>query len=129
MQAVSKRVSRTFVKGRRYLSPVKISTLTLLPSRNQNLKKNFTVLFHLNTMIPRYAIRRSAVKSASGLGRRHAHKEVKFSNEGRAAMLAGVDILAKAVSVTLGPKGACRASRALASENLTSLSLTRLVPC
>ncbi|KAH9818047.1 hypothetical protein DFH28DRAFT_1081082 [Melampsora americana] len=37
--------------------------------------------------------------------RRYAHKEIKFSNEGRAAMLAGVDILAKAVSVTLGPKG------------------------
>jgi chaperonin GroEL len=36
---------------------------------------------------------------------RGAHKEVKFSNEGRAAMLKGVDILAKAVSVTLGPKG------------------------
>ena len=34
-----------------------------------------------------------------------AHKEVKFSNEARAAMLKGVDILAKAVSVTLGPKG------------------------
>lgn len=34
-----------------------------------------------------------------------AHKEVLFSNEGRAAMLKGVDILAKAVSVTLGPKG------------------------
>lgn len=33
------------------------------------------------------------------------HKEVKFSNEGRAAMLKGVDVLAKAVSVTLGPKG------------------------
>ncbi|KAF8576159.1 chaperonin GroL [Ramaria rubella] len=36
---------------------------------------------------------------------RGAHKEIKFSNEGRAAILAGVDILAKAVSVTLGPKG------------------------
>ncbi|CAE6448155.1 unnamed protein product [Rhizoctonia solani] len=36
---------------------------------------------------------------------RGAHKEVKFSNEGRAAMLKGVDILAQAVSVTLGPKG------------------------
>lgn len=33
------------------------------------------------------------------------HKEVLFSNEGRAAMLRGVDILAKAVSVTMGPKG------------------------
>lgn len=36
---------------------------------------------------------------------RGAHKEVKFSHEGRQAMLRGVDILAKAVSVTLGPKG------------------------
>lgn len=37
--------------------------------------------------------------------KRFAHKDIKFSNDGRAAMLAGVDILAKAVSVTLGPKG------------------------
>ena len=36
---------------------------------------------------------------------RGAYKEIKFSNEGRAAILKGVDILAKAVSVTLGPKG------------------------
>lgn len=34
-----------------------------------------------------------------------AHKEVKFSNDGRQAMLAGVNLLANAVSVTLGPKG------------------------
>ncbi|CCU99710.1 unnamed protein product [Malassezia sympodialis ATCC 42132] len=34
-----------------------------------------------------------------------AHKDVKFSNEGRAAMLNGVNLLANAVSVTLGPKG------------------------
>ncbi|KAJ7621819.1 chaperonin Cpn60/TCP-1 family [Mycena rosella] len=32
------------------------------------------------------------------------HKEIKFSNEGRASILKGVDILANAVSVTLGPK-------------------------
>ncbi|BGP24919.1 chaperonin [Rhodotorula toruloides] len=37
--------------------------------------------------------------------RRFAHKELKFGNDGRQALLAGVDILAKAVSVTLGPKG------------------------
>ncbi len=36
------------------------------------------------------------------------HKQVLFSNEGRQAMLKGVDILARAVSVTLGPKGECR---------------------
>ncbi|KAK0568137.1 chaperonin [Tilletia horrida] len=34
-----------------------------------------------------------------------AHKEVKFGNEGRASMLNGINILADAVSATLGPKG------------------------
>ena len=43
--------------------------------------------------------------SATRVARRYAHKEVKFSNEGRASILAGVDVLANAVSVTLGPKG------------------------
>lgn len=50
------------------------------------------------------AIRRAAKASKPVLAR-GAHKEIKFSNEGRAAILAGVDVLAKAVSVTLGPKG------------------------
>ena len=36
---------------------------------------------------------------------RYAHKELKFGVEGRAALLQGVDILAKAVATTLGPKG------------------------
>ncbi|KAF9021643.1 chaperonin GroL [Hymenopellis radicata] len=36
---------------------------------------------------------------------RGAHKDIKFSNAGRASILAGVNILADAVSVTLGPKG------------------------
>lgn len=51
------------------------------------------------------ALRRTAPKAARSVLARGAHKEVKFSNEGRAAMLAGVETLAKAVSVTLGPKG------------------------
>ncbi len=34
-----------------------------------------------------------------------AAKEVKFSTDARARMLRGVDILANAVKVTLGPKG------------------------
>jgi len=34
-----------------------------------------------------------------------AAKEVKFDTEARNKMLAGVDILANAVKVTLGPKG------------------------
>ena len=50
------------------------------------------------------AIRRAA-KTAKPVLARGAHKEIKFSNEGRASILAGVDMLAKAVSVTLGPKG------------------------
>ena len=50
------------------------------------------------------AIRRAAKASKPVLAR-GAHKEIKFSNEGRASILAGVDVLAKAVSVTLGPKG------------------------
>jgi chaperonin GroEL len=50
------------------------------------------------------ALRRAAARAAPSLTR-GAHKEVKFSNEGRASILNGVDILANAVSVTLGPKG------------------------
>jgi len=34
-----------------------------------------------------------------------SHKELKFGSEGRSALLRGVDILANAVAVTLGPKG------------------------
>ncbi len=32
-------------------------------------------------------------------------KEVKFGSDARARMLAGVDVLANAVKITLGPKG------------------------
>ena len=52
------------------------------------------------------AVRRSAAKAAKPVLKRGAHKDIKFSNEGRAAILTGVDVLANAVSVTLGPKGA-----------------------
>ena len=61
------------------------------------------------------AIRRST-KSAKPALTRGAHKEIKFSNDGRASILAGVDILAKAVSVTLGPKG-----EALSDETVTAV--------
>ncbi|GAA5943008.1 hypothetical protein JCM1841_004109 [Sporobolomyces salmonicolor] len=51
-------------------------------------------------------VRRAAPKAtASVTARRYAHKELLFGNVGRQALLAGVDVLAKAVSVTLGPKG------------------------
>ena len=36
-----------------------------------------------------------------------AAKEVKFGAEARTKMLRGIDILADAVRVTLGPKGRC----------------------
>ncbi|KAL4071939.1 chaperonin GroL [Scleroderma citrinum] len=49
------------------------------------------------------ALRRAAAKAPKLT--RGAHKEIKFSNEGRASILKGVDMLANAVSVTLGPKG------------------------
>ena len=61
------------------------------------------------SILPRLALGRSSVatKASSPLSTRAyaSHKEIKFSNEGRAAMLKGVDVLANAVSVTLGPKG------------------------
>ncbi|KAG8903212.1 chaperonin [Tulasnella sp. 403] len=47
---------------------------------------------------------RKANRSATVLAR-GAHKDVKFGHAGRAAMLAGIDTLANAVSATLGPKG------------------------
>jgi chaperonin GroEL len=50
-------------------------------------------------------LRRAAQKISKPSLSRGAHKEIKFSNEGRASILRGVDILADAVSVTLGPKG------------------------
>jgi chaperonin GroEL len=53
------------------------------------------------------SVRRAAAKAQPALTR-GAHKEIKFSNEGRASILKGVDILANAVSVTLGPKGVSR---------------------
>lgn len=35
----------------------------------------------------------------------YSHKLLKFGTDGRAELAKGVDILAKAVAVTLGPKG------------------------
>ena len=47
----------------------------------------------------------SSVKSIVSRRGYAGHKELKFGVEGRASLLKGVDILAKAVAVTLGPKG------------------------
>lgn len=61
-------------------------------------------MHHLSTTSSR-SLRRAAARAAKPSLARGAHKEIKFSNDGRASILKGVDILAKAVSVTLGPKG------------------------
>ncbi|GMS89400.1 hypothetical protein PENTCL1PPCAC_11575, partial [Pristionchus entomophagus] len=44
-------------------------------------------------------------RTASAILRRNFAKDVKFGAEGRTAMLVGVDLLADAVAVTMGPKG------------------------
>jgi len=51
------------------------------------------------------SLRRAAAKATRPVLARGTHKEIKFSNEGRASILKGVDVLANAVQVTLGPKG------------------------
>lgn len=51
--------------------------------------------------------RTASQKLSSTVSRRNyaSHKELKFGVDGRASLLRGVDILANAVAVTLGPKG------------------------
>lgn len=51
------------------------------------------------------ASRPTIKRQALSLVRNLSHKELKFGVEGRAALLKGVETLADAVSVTLGPKG------------------------
>ncbi|KAJ4379117.1 chaperonin [Didymella sp. IMI 355093] len=48
---------------------------------------------------------KSSARSFNLQQQRFAHKELKFGVEGRAALLKGVDTIARAVSTTLGPKG------------------------
>lgn len=62
-------------------------------------------MHHLSQSSTKVARRVTGGSSTARVARRYAHKDVKFSNEGRASILAGVDVLANAVSVTLGPKG------------------------
>ncbi|KAF6747324.1 hypothetical protein DFP72DRAFT_1075571 [Ephemerocybe angulata] len=53
----------------------------------------------------RRAAERAARKQPQPALTRGAHKDIKFAHDGRASILKGVDVLANAVSVTLGPKG------------------------
>src|SRR5229473_7116488 len=77
------------------------------PSHLHRLSSTSTYYYtmhHVSTSSAR-ALRRASAKAARAVLARGAHKEIKFSNEGRASILKGVDVLANAVSVTLGPKG------------------------
>lgn len=77
--------------------------LTFLPSTSPTSAHSYT-MHHVSSSSSR-ALRRASPKAARAVLARGAHKEIKFSNEGRASILKGVDVLANAVSVTLGPKG------------------------
>lgn len=66
---------------------------------------NFLAAMHRLSTTSSRSLRKAVPSLARG-----AHKEIKFSNEGRASILKGVDVLANAVSVTLGPKGLHNAS-------------------
>jgi chaperonin GroEL len=57
----------------------------------------------MNFLRSRSALPRPARLASSIRG--YASKDVIFGNDARQGMLRGVDILAKAVSATLGPKG------------------------
>jgi len=61
----------------------------------------------MNVLRCRSALPRPArlLQGAAPVNKRFAHKDVIFGNDARQGMLKGVDILAKAVSATLGPKG------------------------
>ncbi|THD18372.1 60 kDa heat shock protein mitochondrial, partial [Fasciola hepatica] len=50
-------------------------------------------------------LRTCVFRRGGSLGLRYYAKDVKFGADARAAMLVGVDILADAVAVTMGPKG------------------------
>jgi chaperonin GroEL len=59
----------------------------------------------LNRTTKAAASRAAASKNLIGASRSMSGKEIKFGVDGRAAMLNGVNLLADAVQVTLGPKG------------------------
>ena len=64
-------------------------------------------------------------KGTAGLARqvvRSYAKDVKFGAEGRKAILAGVDLLADAVSVTMGPKVRVRLLLEIFSKNTKNLN-------
>lgn len=82
-------------------------------SRASTLRQAPRLASSLHTSAARSAHKVSAARPLATLADLHllTHsvstrlQELRFGNEGRTSLLAGVEILAKAVSVTLGPKG------------------------
>lgn len=89
---------RVTLKSTRWIMCGKMSTRT--PVKCHSIFS----LFFTHTMF-RFA-RPTTRSLASGLSKRfYSHKEIKFGVDGRSGLLRGVDVLAKSVAVTLGPKG------------------------
>jgi chaperonin GroEL len=59
----------------------------------------------MQASLKRVAFQQVGAFSSRGARRLMSGKEIKFGVDGRAAILKGVDLLADAVQVTLGPKG------------------------
>jgi chaperonin GroEL len=88
-----------------------VKTYIFRPPSHQ-IRFLFILFFNtiINTKMNRLAakaLQSTRTRSTTGILNRlySTHKEIKFGVDGRAGLLKGVDILAKAVAVTLGPKG------------------------
>jgi hypothetical protein len=87
-----------------FFSPASTTPLVPPSPSRSSTSTHYYTMHHVSTSSSR-ALRRASAKAARAVLTRGAHKEIKFSNEGRANILKGVDVLANAVSITLGPKG------------------------
>jgi hypothetical protein len=73
--------------------------LNLYPISNPQIVSYSKMLFLRAARYLKSARQSVAVRNFS------SHKEIAFGNDGRQALARGVDVLARAVAVTLGPKG------------------------
>ena len=85
-----------------FLFHVKFSSV--LPLFFSSFSPNASPVDHLIQASPQAASK--AATAPASRGGTHNLKEIKFSNEGRASILKGVDVLGNAVSITLCSKGA-----------------------
>lgn len=69
----------------------------------------------LRTQLPRHLRQAKPLRGLVQQNQLRTYKEFAFGNDARTRMAAGVDILAKAVSATLGPKVSVAAVDSLSS--------------